>query len=41
MHDPLAVRVVERVGDLDAKSQRLLDRQRSFREPVDERVTLE
>ena len=41
MHDPLAMRVVERVGDLDAISQRLFDRQRPLRQPVEQRFTLE
>jgi hypothetical protein len=41
MHDALAVRLVERVGNLAAVAQRLLERQRALAEPVDERLSLE
>ena len=41
VHDPLPVRLVERVGDLDAVAQRLIERQRALAEPVAERLALE
>jgi len=39
--DPLTVRPREGVGDLDADAQRLIERQRSFREPLLERLAVE
>ena len=41
MHDPLPVRLVQRVGDLDAEAERLRERQRALAEPVRERLALE
>ena len=41
MDDPLPVRLVQRVGDLDAVSQRRLERQRTLRQPIRERLALE
>ena len=41
MHDALAVRAIERVGDLGAVSQRLVQRQRSLRQPVRQRLTFQ
>ena len=41
MDDALPVRVVERVGDLDAEAQRLVERQRPLREPLGERLAFE
>jgi hypothetical protein len=40
-HDPLPVRLVERVGDLDADAQRLRQRQRPSREALRQRLALE
>ena len=34
MHDPLPVRLIQSVGDLDAEAKRLLERQCSFRQAV-------
>ena len=41
MHDPLPVRLVQRVGDLDPEPKSLLERERTFREPVRERLPLQ
>ena len=41
VHDPLPVRLVQCVGDLDAVPQRLLQRQRTLREALAERLPLE
>ena len=38
MHDALAVRAIERVGDLGSVTQRLIQRQRSLGQPVRERL---
>ncbi len=41
VHDALAVRVVERVGNLNGVLQHLLRRQRSFQEPVRQRLAFQ
>ena len=41
MDDPLPVRLVQRVGDLDAEAQRLRERQRALAEAIRERLALE
>jgi hypothetical protein len=39
--DPLAVRLVERIGDLTGDVERLFDRQRTFVEPLAQRFPVE
>ena len=41
VHDPLPVRLVERVGDLDPEAQRLVERERALAQAVAERFALE
>ena len=41
VHDPLPVRLVQRVRDLDPVPQRLLERQRTFRETLAQRFSFE
>ncbi len=41
VHDPMPMRLVQRVGDLDAVAQRLLERERPLHEPVRERLAFE
>ena len=41
MDDPLPVRLVQSVGDLHAVPQRLFERQRPLREPIQQRLALE
>jgi hypothetical protein len=41
VHDPLPVRLVQRVGDLDPEAQRLLRRERAFQEPVRQRFSFQ
>ena len=41
MDDPRAMRLVERVGDLNREGQRLIERQRAFRQSLRERLAFE
>ena len=41
MNDPLPVRLVERVRDLDPETQSLLEGEQSLRQPVRQRLALE
>ena len=41
MHDPLPVRLVERVGDLGCEPQGLLERQRTLSQPIRECLAFE
>ena len=41
MDDPVAVRVIERAGDLDRADQRLVERQSPGREPLGQRVAFD
>ena len=41
MDDPLAVRLVERVGDLDGSLECLIERQRSLGQPLGQRLALQ
>ena len=41
VHDPLPVRLIERVRDLDAVAQRLVQRKRSLREAIRQRLAFE
>ena len=41
VHDPLPVRLVQRVGDLDPEAERLIERKRSLQETIRERLPFE
>jgi hypothetical protein len=41
MHDPRAMRPIERIGDLDRVLKRLFERERAFRESIGKRLTVD